>query len=315
MSNTPRIMVILNGRPGRSPALLRAISLARKSGADLLLRSFEHVRGLERAAKQGFDLDAYLKGRRAELETFADGIRKEGLKADCAVVWGRPVSEKIVFETLALKPDLVVKDTTSGSALNRAFFSGLDWSLLARCPAPLMLVHPTSASLPKRILAAVDPLDEHGKPHTLNDDILKTALSLSMQCEARLDVVNACEFMPVASEYEYMGWMPDTSLYEELRKVHAEALYKLGREFSVPPGNMHVVDGDPARAIAGFAIQKHADLVVMGSVYRTGLTHLFIGSTAEGVFDSLASDVLVLKPRGFAAELTALLESSPSKAA
>ncbi|HEV2110207.1 MAG TPA: universal stress protein [Gammaproteobacteria bacterium] len=315
MINSPRIMVIISALSGRSPALLRAISLARKSGASLLLSSFEYVRSLERAAMQGFDLDAYLKGRRDTLEKFADGIRREGLNVDCAVIWGRPLSEKIIFETLALKPDLVVKDATSESVLNRAFFSGLDWSLLARCPAPLMFVHPSSASLPRRILAAVDPMDEHGKPHTLNIDILKTATTLSMQCGARLDVATAFEFIPRASEYEYIGWMPDMTLYDDLRKGHAEALYKLGREFSIPPGAMHVLNGDPARAIAGFAADKHVDLVVMGSVYRTGLKHLFIGSTAEGVFDRLASDVLVLKPQGYSAELTALLESAPSKAA
>lgn len=317
MSPTPRILVVVSGLPGRSPALLRAISLARKSGASLALRSFEYQRGLERAAKHGFDLGAYLKGRREELERCADGIRKEGLKVDCAVVWGHPVAERIILDALALKPDLVVKDSAPESLLNRAFFSGQDWSLLARCPAPLMLVHPASPSLPRRILAAVDPLDEHGKPHSLNDDILKTAIALSMQCEARLDVVNAYEFVPLAGEYGYMGlgWMPDVSLYEELRKAHAEALYKLGREFSVPPTNMHVLDGDPARAIAGFAATHQVDLVVMGSVYRTGMKHLFIGSTAEGVFDSLASDVLVLKPEGFAAELAALLEAPAHKAA
>lgn len=315
MSHTPRILVAVSGLSGRSPALLRAITLARKSGAVLSLRSFEYARSLERAAKHGFDLDAYLKGRRQELEDRADGIRKEGLKVDCAVGWGHPVAEKIILEALALKPDLVVKDTTQESLLNRAFFSGQDWSLLARCPAPLMLVHPASPSLPRRILAAVDPLDEHGKPHALNNDILKTAIALSMQCDARLDVVNAYEFVPVASEYEYMGWMPDLTLYGELRKVHAEALYKLGRQYSIPPANMHVLDGDPARAIAGFAAEKHVDLVVMGSIYRSGLKHLLIGSTAEGVFDSLACDVLVLKPEGFAAELAGLLESPTHKAA
>jgi len=315
MSNPSRIMVVVDGLPERSPALLRAISLARKSGASLLLRSFEHVRALERAAKQGFDLDAYLRGRRERLEECARGIRKEGVKVDCAVVWGRPPAEKIIFEALALKPELVVKDVTTVSALNRAFFSGLDWSLLAECPVPLMLVRPGSPNLPKHIMAAVDPLDEHGKPHSLNADILRISTSLSMQCDAKLDVANAYEFIPAAGEYEYMGWMPDLTVYEELRKVHAEALYKLGKQFGVPPAGMHVLDGDPARAISGFAAAQHVDLVVMGSVYRTGLRHLLIGSTAEGVFDSLASDLLVLKPEGFAAALTARLESSKSKAA
>jgi len=315
MSSTPRILVVVKGLPSRSPALVRAMGLARKSGATLQLRLFEYQRRLERAAKQGFDLQAYLRGRRDKLEELAQGIRHEGVKADCAVIWGRPTAEKIILEALALKPELVIKDTTDESIVNRAFYSGLDWSLLAECPAPLMLVHPGSAGLPKRILAAVDPMDEHGKPQSLNADILRTAVSLSMQCDAKLDVANVYEFTPAVSEYEYVGWIPDVTLYEELRKAHVEALYALGRQHGIPPAGMHVLDGDPARAIAGFAADKHVDLVVMGSVYRTGLRHLMIGSTAEGVFDALACDVLVLKPEGFAAEVAAMLESSKPKAA
>jgi universal stress protein E len=315
MSKQSQIMVVMDGALQRSPAVLRAVSLARKSGASLLLRSFEYDRGLDRASKQGFDLAAYLQGRRSRLEQFADRLRHEAVRVDCGVIWGRPLADRILFEVLALEPDLVIKDAPKESTLNRAFFSGLDWRLLAQCPAPLMLVHPGSPSLPRKILAAVDPLDEHGKPHELNADILKQAISLSMQCGAELEVANAYEYIPMGGEAEYMGWVPDLTLYEELRKVHAEALYKLGRQYSIPPGNLHVLNGDAAQAITGFAAQKHADLVIMGSVYRTGLKHLMIGSTAESVFDQLVSDVLVLKPKGFAAELAGLLESSKSKAA
>ena len=312
MSKRSQIMVIMTGEMRRSPAVLRALSLARKSNASLQLRSFEYDRGLEHAVKQGFDLAAYLQGRRSRLEQFADRLRHEGVPVDCGVIWGRPLADQILFDVLALKPDLVIKDAPEESAVSRAFFSGLDWRLLAQCPAPLMLVHPGSPSLPRKILAAVDPLDEHGKPHELNADILKAAISLSMQCGAELEVANAYEYIPLGGEAGFAGWIPDLTLYEELRKVHAEALYKLGRQYSIPPGHMHVLNGDAAQAITGFAAQKHVDLVVMGSVYRAGLKHLLIGSTAEGVFDRLSSDVLVLKPQGFAAELAPLLESSKS---
>src|SRR5579863_2843036 len=289
MSKHREIMVVMEGALQRSPAVLRALSLARKSDAGLQLRSFEYDRGLERAAKQGFDLAAYLQGRRSQLEQFADRLRHEAVPVDCGVVWGHPVADQILFDVLALKPDLVVKDAPRESALSRAFFSGLDWRLLAQCPAPLMLVHPGSPSLPKKILAAVDPLDEHGKPQELNADILKAGISLSMQCGAELDVANAYEYIPLGGEADFVSWVPDLTLYEELRKVHAEALYKLGRQYSIPPGSMHVLNGHAPQAIAGFAAQKHIDLVVMGSIYRTGLKHLLIGSTAEGVFDRLTS--------------------------
>lgn len=37
----------------------------------------------------------------------------------------------------------------------------------------------------------------------------------------------------------------------------------------------------------------------MGAVSRSALTRLFIGHTAERVIDTLACDVLIVKPAGF----------------
>ncbi|HEU5398941.1 MAG TPA: universal stress protein [Gammaproteobacteria bacterium] len=315
MTKRPQILLVLEGSLERTPAVLRAISLARRMDAVLQLRSFEYLRSLEHAARRGFDLEAYLRGRRQRLEEFAGRIREEQVQVECGVIWGQPLAEQIILQTLALKPNLVIKDTRAETTLNRAFYSTADWRLLSVCPAPLMLVHPRSASVPKHILAAVDPLDEHDKPRGLNDDILVTALGLATQCGAELDVVNVHEFIPPAGEWEYLGWMPDLTLYGELSKIHAEGLYKLGRQYSVPPGKMHILHGDPARCIIDFAADRHVDLVVMGSVYRTGLDRLLIGSTAEGVFDRLACDVLVLKPEGFAAAFAAGFEAAKPKAA
>ncbi|MGE5624512.1 MAG: universal stress protein [Bacillota bacterium] len=315
MSKPTQIMVVMDSALEMSPAVLRGQALARKSEAVLLLRSFEYERRVEQASKQGFDLAAYLQARHARLEQVAQRLRETGVKVETQVVWGHPMAEQILFEVLAVKPALVIKSASQAYAFSRAFLSGLDWRLLSQCPAPLMLVHPGSPSVPKKILAALDPLDEHGKPHELNADILREAISLSMQCNADLDVVNAFEYIPFGGEAEYAGWRPDLVMYEELRKVHAEGLYKLGRQYSIPPGKMHILNGEASRAITGFAAQVHADLVVMGSVYRSGLKHLFLGSTAEGVFDRLGCDLLVLKPAGFAAELAGLLEPAKSRAA
>lgn len=315
MNKRKQILLITDGSLKRTAAMQRAISLAHKLNADVELRSFEYQRKLVRAAKHGFDLDAYLRTRRSSLEELAEQLRKEKVTVNCAVVWGPRIAEQIIFEVLAFEPDLVIKDAPAESLISRAFYSGLDWRLLAECPAPLMLVHPKAHGLPKHLLAAVDPLDEHGKPHTLNAEILRTATSLSAQCGAKLDVANAYEFIPNTMEIEYLGWLPDVALYDEMRKVHADALSALGKQHGIAPSHLHVLDGDPARAIIGFAAARKVDLVVMGSVYRPPLKHLFIGSTAEGVFDALGCDILVLKPKGFRAGLEARLEAAEPEAA
>ena len=47
------------------------------------------------------------------------------------------------------------------------------------------------------------------------------------------------------------------------------------------------------------ARQLDADLVVMGTVGRTGIAGLFIGNTAEMVLEQVQCSVLAVKPPGF----------------
>ena len=58
---------------------------------------------------------------------------------------------------------------------------------------------------------------------------------------------------------------------------------------------MEVMLGDPASCIAHFAQDVHAEVVVLPSHGRTGLTRLLIGSTAERVVRLTHCPVLVLR--------------------
>jgi len=50
--------------------------------------------------------------------------------------------------------------------------------------------------------------------------------------------------------------------------------------------------------IAPLAAELWADLVVMGTVARTGISGLIIGNTAEAILDQLTCSVLAIKPPG-----------------
>jgi nucleotide-binding universal stress UspA family protein len=58
---------------------------------------------------------------------------------------------------------------------------------------------------------------------------------------------------------------------------------------------LSVVLGEPAHGIADFAAEKKADLIVIPSHGRTGLTRLLIGSVAERVVRLAHCPVLVLR--------------------
>lgn len=57
----------------------------------------------------------------------------------------------------------------------------------------------------------------------------------------------------------------------------------------------HLMEGEPAGAIVDFARQAGAELIVIGSHGRTGLTRLLMGSIAEQVVRKAACPVFTIK--------------------
>ncbi|HKJ72861.1 MAG TPA: universal stress protein, partial [Alphaproteobacteria bacterium] len=57
--------------------------------------------------------------------------------------------------------------------------------------------------------------------------------------------------------------------------------------------------GTAGKIIPEVVEELHADLVVMGTVGRTGIPGLLIGNTAETILYALPSSVLAIKPPGF----------------
>jgi nucleotide-binding universal stress UspA family protein len=56
------------------------------------------------------------------------------------------------------------------------------------------------------------------------------------------------------------------------------------------------VSTDVPGAIVAYANKEHADLIVIASHGRSGLTHLFLGSVAEQLLRTAPCPVLVLRP-------------------
>jgi nucleotide-binding universal stress UspA family protein len=62
---------------------------------------------------------------------------------------------------------------------------------------------------------------------------------------------------------------------------------------------LHLPNGPAQKMIAASATELKADLVVMGTVARTGIPGFIIGNTAESILDQLDCSVIAVKPRGF----------------
>jgi len=60
-----------------------------------------------------------------------------------------------------------------------------------------------------------------------------------------------------------------------------------------------MAEGRPSEQILLASAKLAADLVVMGTVGRSGIAGVLIGNTAERFFASSESSVLAIKPEGF----------------
>jgi hypothetical protein len=62
---------------------------------------------------------------------------------------------------------------------------------------------------------------------------------------------------------------------------------------------MHLIKGEPAPTLLRAVRQLRGDLLVLGTVARTGVSGFLIGNTAETVLNEVNCSVLAIKPDGF----------------
>lgn len=228
--------------------------------------------------------------RRDRLAAFSETLAYPNTTVDVSV--GTPPLE-IVRRVIRNDHDLVIV-TTDGSEHSAATAR----RVLRLCPAPVWVLRPKFTGA--RILAAIDPDDDPD----LNRLILELAASQSVRYDGELHVVHAWELYGQSALLggEYLAASPELlgSLARDAESAHSEAFEATLADASLPSGfQRHLVDGSPHRAITGLIQLYRIDLLVMGSIGRSGLDRLFVGNTAEQLLKDVACSVLVVKPPAF----------------
>ena len=90
-----------------------------------------------------------------------------------------------------------------------------------------------------------------------------------------------------------------TPYEQEAKERVGGALNALAHKYGVPAARCHVLSGTPAfNEICGLAGETRTDLIVMPTHGRTGLEHMFLGSTAERTVRHSPCPVFVMRQRG-----------------
>lgn len=221
----------------------------------------------------------------------ADGINAEQAQT-CGTSW-LEITRKVVEGA----HDLVIVGSHKRHGLGRMLLGSTAQKLLRKCPCPVWVVSPHESKSVKSILLAHD-LSE------LGDESAKLAIYLAEHLQAKLHVLHTVEY-PFEIAYK-MSNMPEEYLLDYRHQIYRDAnrefddmLHKTGLVRRVHESCRHLKSGDASYWILDIAEKERIDLVVMGTVGRSGLQGVLMGNVAETVMPNLNCSVLAVKPQSF----------------
>ncbi|WP_153913773.1 universal stress protein UspE [Shewanella sp. TC10] len=307
MKDYNKILVVINPMTDPQPALARAVELASKSNASitafLTIFDFSYemtsiLSSHEREAMRQGVIDQ----RESWLEEAIVPYTQNGLQIETKVVWHNRPFESVIKYAIEQDFDLLVKSTHEHDKLKSIIFTPTDWHLLRKAPIPVLMVKDHDWPVAGKILCAVNVASEDDEHSTLNTKIIENALNLAAKFSAKIHLVNGYPGTPVNLAIELPEF--DAASYNDtVRMQHEQRIQYLANSFNIPLENCHVEEGLPEDVIPELALQLDAELVILGTVGRTGFSAALIGNTAEHVIDSINCDLLAVKPEGYKSPL------------
>jgi len=225
---------------------------------------------------------------------------------------------EIIRHVIKENCDFVVKQAEPLSGMNRLLFTSTDQHLLRKCPCPVWMQPADTPRAAKRVIATVDvDLADAAEPDTLmslNRRVIQTACTVAAQEGAQVVVLHAWDAI---GEGLMWAFSSDTNArvtaenyVNEVLSDRSQAMRSLLDTVEADLlGTSHpalvprLVRGAAESVIPEQSRDFAADVVVMGTVARTGLKGVFIGNTAENIINALECPVLAVKPDGFISPL------------
>lgn len=199
--------------------------------------------------------------------------------------------------------DLVIKEATLEHGIDQ-----LSMRLVRKCPCPVWVVKYDSTDF-KRILAAVDVGEENPETAALNKKIVELTHSLAQRERGEAHYLHSWRL-----EYELMLHSPrfkvsTEEISEMKRELFSERQSELLRVLNdnhihYQENQVHLREGISSEVIQQVIAELNIDVVVMGSVGRSGIPGLLIGNKAETLLTTINCTVLTIKPDGFMTPVT-----------
>lgn len=272
-------------------AVRQAIDLASESGAEVcFLAAIDVSAATQRLIEEHLGRDPNLFDEAyAELQKLVDQAAERGVKAKSVVSLGKSWM-KLIQHVVDDNHDLVVVGTRTAGPVERVLFGSTAMKLLRYCPCPVWVTKPVEDDGVRTVLVAHD-FTEIGR-HALD-----LGASLAELWKGELIALHGLELM------EYMGLpvapMADSELDMRLEAARNRIATEAAALDAKVEAEIEVVTGSPEQAILKTIADRGVDVIVMGTMARTGISGLLIGNTAERLLPRLQCSVVAIKPDDF----------------
>lgn len=186
--------------------------------------------------------------------------------------------------------------------LRSAWFGSTTQHLLRKSTRPVLTLTPHAKPI-RKVMIAVDAAADTPAEIAFNDQI--AAEGFAWAAHHRAEVV-LCHAWQLEGEGYLKYWSRkddlDIALMAETERASREqVLVRLAERHArgdLSP-KISLVEGRPQDVIPPLLEKLDIDLLVMGTVCRTGIPGFIIGNTAESMIHTVNCSVLALKPQGF----------------
>ena len=311
MKNFHNILHVSQGVTDETGSLKQALSLARNNKAPLKVLVIcpdfpsdlpDHRTKFEQSLLEQATTSVNSAREAIKLEDGAVEISVE-------LASGKRPPIRVIEEVLRNGHDLLVKEAETHD--RGRGFKAFDMTLLRKCPCPVWLSRPINRSRDEiKVAVAIDPADKEPEAEALSLRLLQLSRSLADSCSGELHIVSCWD--SELEEYALNSpWIRANEeqialAVSETEARHRASLQKLLEKSEVSGSQvMHQLRGQPEKSIPQFIRENEIDILVMGTVARTGIAGFVIGNTAENIIQELSCSLMALKPPGFASPVKA----------
>jgi universal stress protein E len=300
-----RILLVFH--PANPDLIVQTLDLAQRHGSRVtvidVIEDADGFHGLLPVASAEELRTVLVDARRAEIESALAGAISKPVDIDIKVAIGMPAVE-IIREAVRGDQDIVIKSAAGPYGLQGMLFGATDLKLLRKCPRPVWMVRQGTALHGGRVLAAVNVTGVEDAHDALNRMIVDCAAYIARTAGGSIELLY-CWQLPgetlMSSGRTRMAPRELDTLLKTADRVHRRKLDSFVDRLGPVDVSLSVdiVKGDPGETILSLAKERRSDVVVMGTVGRSGINGVIIGNTAEKVLNRIECSVLALKPPGF----------------